>query len=59
MEDQKKLRERIAELDGEIESYRQAILNAEGALYSAEKELNDLLSFLNREDVFTETGIKP
>ena len=35
---------RISELGAEIEVYRQAIENAEGALDSAEKELNELLS---------------
>ena len=39
---------RIAELDAEIEEYRQMILEGEGALDSAEKELNDLLSELDQ-----------
>lgn len=34
---------RIKELDAEIESYREAILEAEAALDSAEKELSDVL----------------
>ena len=41
------LEKRIAELDEEINSYRQAIEDAEGALDSAEKEMNELLSELN------------
>ena len=34
---------RLKELDAEIESYREAILEAEAALDSAEKELSDVL----------------
>ena len=54
MNDQKKLEERIAELDAEIEDYRQRILAAEGALDSAEKEMNELLSCLNQETEIVE-----
>ena len=38
------VKERIAELNAEIEDYRNAILDAEGALDSAEKELDQILS---------------
>lgn len=37
------IEKRIAELDVEIESYRQAIEDAQGALDAAEKELNEVL----------------
>jgi len=39
--------ERIKELDAEIESYREAIMDAEAALDSAEKELNEVLAELS------------
>lgn len=39
--------ERIKELDAEIASYKEAILNAEAALDSAEKELNEVLTELS------------
>ena len=38
------LKERIEKLEKAIETYRQAILDAEGALDSAEKELDQLLN---------------
>ena len=44
------IEQRIAELDAEIEKYRQAIEDAEGALDSAEKELNELLSELTPDE---------
>ena len=37
---------RIEQLDAEIETYRQAIKDAEGALDAAEKELDEALSAL-------------
>ena len=40
------IEKRIKELDAEIEEYRQRILDATGALDSAEKELNEVLSEL-------------
>ena len=40
------VKSRIAELDAEIESYRSQIIAAEGALDSAEKELDEVLSEL-------------
>lgn len=39
--------DRIKELDIEIEGYREAIENAEAALDSAEKELNEVLMELS------------
>ena len=47
---EEKIRERVAELDAEIETYREAIRQAEGALDSAEKELNEVLSGLPQGD---------
>ena len=40
----------IKELEAEIEGYRQAIKDAEGALDSAEKELNDALRQLQETE---------
>lgn len=40
------VKQRISELDAEIEDYRSRIMAAEGALDSAEKELNEVLSEL-------------
>ena len=39
--------ERIKELDAEIASYKEAISDAEAALDSAEKELNEVLTELS------------
>ena len=47
---EEKILERVAELDAEIEAYRETIRHAEGALDSAEKELNEVLSELTLED---------
>lgn len=47
---QYELMHRIAELESEIENYRQTIADAEGALDSAEKELNELLTELYQVD---------
>lgn len=44
--DMNKIEERIKELDAEIETYRGAVLDAEAALESAEKELNEVLDEL-------------
>ncbi len=41
---------RIEQLDAEIEAYRQAIEDAEGALDAAEKELNEVLSGLQESE---------
>ena len=41
------IEKRIADLDAEIESYRQAIEDAQGALDAAEKELNEVLCELD------------
>ena len=43
----KEVAERIKELDAEIEEYRARIMDAEGALDSAEKELAEVFSGLN------------
>ena len=40
------MKNRIEQLDAEIEAYRQAIEDAEGALDAADKELNEMLSVL-------------
>lgn len=45
-EEAKMVNERLEKLDAEIASYREAIRNAEDALDSAEKELNEVLAEL-------------
>ena len=41
------IEQRIAELDAEIETYRQAVRDAEDALDSAEKELDEVFAELD------------
>ena len=41
---EKALEKKITEINRDIELYRQAIENAEGALEEAERELNELLA---------------
>ena len=47
---QYELMHRIAELELEMENYRQTIADAEGAMDSAEKELKELLTELYQVD---------
>ena len=42
--------ERIKELQAEIEKYREALQNAQGALESAERELDELCADLVKEE---------
>ena len=41
---EKNMKDRVRELEAEIERYQQMIRDAEGALDSAEKELDEVLS---------------
>ncbi len=45
------VKRQIEQLEAEMEAYRRAIADAEGALDSAEKELNEVLSGLIESEV--------